>query len=79
MTKESVYGEEIKEFTSTVVGLLDGDDLGLSYKVLDSEGNEVTLTDRSIVGTYTIKAEATNTNYNVTFTDGTYTIKKHKT
>ena len=65
--KSSIYGESLVDLTSVItVGTLynDNDDLGIS----------LTKADGITVGTYTITGESTNTNYNVTFVDGYYSI-----
>jgi len=66
--KTSVYGEAFETLTSTVTegSVLETDELNI---VLSKEVG----TD---VGTYTITGNATNTNYDITIVDGTYTITK---
>ena len=75
--KESVYGDEIADLAYSVTSgnVVNGDNLGITYKTYNGE-TEVILGTTTAVGTYTIKATSTNTNYNVTFVDGTYTINK---
>ena len=68
--KTSVYGEDIVELTSQVTEgtVVEGDDLGVNLTKL--EGNNV--------GEYDITGTASNTNYNVTFVNGTYTITERE-
>lgn len=64
--KTSVYGNELAELTSniTVGDVITGDDLGITL-------TKATGTD---VAEYDITGTASNTNYDVTFVDGTYEI-----
>ena len=64
--KTSVYGEDLKELTSNVTEgtVIEGDDLGIA----------LTKAEGTTVGEYAITGTASNTNYNVTFVNGTYTI-----
>jgi hypothetical protein len=69
-SKESVYGESLVGLTSELTAgtLVNDDDLGI---VLTKE----TGTD---VGTYAIAGTASNTNYDVTFVNGTYEITERE-
>ena len=59
------YGTELPKFDSTIVGLVNGDTLNITYSC-DTNGN---------AGTYDIVATVTeNANYNVTVVNGTLTI-----
>ena len=75
--KESVYGDTIADLAYSVTSgnVVNGDNLGITYKTYNGE-TEVILGTTTAAGTYTIKAASTNTNYNVTFVNGTYTINK---
>ena len=66
--KTSVYGEELKELTSNVTSgnIVNEDDLGIV----------LTKAEGTTVGEYAVTGTASNTNYNVTFVNGTYTIEK---
>lgn len=67
--KESKYSENIKELTSNEDEVeIENEDVGV---VLST-----TATKSSNVGTYPITGTWTNTNYDVTFVNGTYTIIK---
>ena len=62
----SVYGDAIKTLTSSVTdgNIITGDDLGIT----------LTKENGTDVDTYAITGTAANTNYDVTFIDGTYEI-----
>ena len=64
--KTSIYGDAIDTLTSnvTVGDVITGDDLGIT--LTKAEGTDV--------DEYAITGTATNTNYDVTFVDGKYTI-----
>ena len=64
--KTSVYGEDLKELTSNVTEgtVIEGDDLGIA----------LTKAEGTTVGEYAITGTASNTNYDVSFVDGKYTI-----
>ena len=66
--KTSEYGEDLKELTSRVTEgtVVEGDDLGIV----------LTKAEGTTVGEYAVTGTASNTNYNVTFVNGTYTIEK---
>ena len=66
--KTSVYGDALKELTSRVTEgtVVEGDDLGIA----------LTKEEGTTVGEYAVTGTASNTNYNVTFVNGTYTIEK---
>ncbi|MCI8291890.1 MAG: hypothetical protein HFJ25_06605, partial [Clostridia bacterium] len=81
--KTSVYGDAIVTYNNdslTATGLAEGDtvaDLGMTVKAYKeyTETSKVELQKGDNVGAnYPIKGESTNTNYNVTFTDATYSI-----
>ena len=66
--KTSAYGDALKELTSRVTEgtVVEGDDLGIV----------LTKAEGTTVGEYAVTGTASNTNYNVTFVNGTYTIEK---
>lgn len=75
--QSSIYGDAIStDISKVITEHIEGDDLGLTVTpVLRAEdGTETELTAETPAGTYTIKGTATNQNYNVEFTEGTYTI-----
>ena len=67
---ESEYGAEDVELTYTITKgyLIGADDLGVT--LVRESGTEM--------GFYEISGSSSNTNYNVTFVNATYTIKKYK-
>lgn len=71
------YGEDAFDTAEgtayTVSGLLDGDNLNLSFKRLDGEDKEVQIFN---VGTYRITGDYDNDNYYVQFSEGVYEISK---
>ena len=66
--KESDRLDTIADLTSTVTSgtIFGDDDLGIT---LNTEAN------KDVAGTYAITGTSTNTNYDVTFVNGTYTVK----
>jgi len=78
--KTSVYSEAIVALTCTGDnGFVAADSMTVSYTTKSGE-NVVTLSTSSDAGTYTIVPSATGTgsaNYNITYTNGTYTITRH--
>ena len=67
--KTSVYGDELQEFTSNASSVvLEGDDLGITLSSV--------VTSTSDCDDYDIVASYVNTNYDVTFVNGVYTITK---
>ncbi len=68
--KEKVYGATNPTFTGSVSGLINNSDLGtISYSRISTNENAGTYTN-DLTASYT-----TNTNYNVSVTKGTFTIK----
>ena len=65
--KHSTYRDDIVLFTSTSTGILDSDK-PFAYKLVCDISNE------SNVGQYPIVGQTLTQNYNITFTNGTYTI-----
>ena len=66
--KSGVYGNALEEFTATVSGR-DLVDAATSVYSLSS-----VVTSKSDVGSYTIKGTNLNSNYDISFVDGNYTI-----
>jgi hypothetical protein len=66
--KTSVFGQEVADLTYEVTAgeVVTGEDLGL---ILSTAAK-----DTSVIGDYIIAGTWTNTNYNIVFTNGTYTI-----
>ena len=70
--KEKVYGDKDEELTCTNTKLVEGDQL---------EGITLSREKGENAGTYTIKVsqkEGSNPNYDITFVDGTYTVKPYE-
>ncbi len=77
--KSSTYGDDILELTATTtndVANKEGLVKIVSLYTTDSNGTTTTLSTTSNAGSYKIKGNGINSNYTVTFTEGTYTINK---
>ena len=81
--KGHIYGQQPAEMkiadppAGTFVGTDGISDLGtITYTYKKQGGGAVELSSKLAAGTYTVSATAKDTNYRVTFKDGTYTVDK---